>query len=349
MNPRRIDVIVDCALYRDGRRQQEGLMDLDRAEQICHGEDDDDGFVWIGLLEPDPAQLGEIQRRFRLHDLAVEDAQTMHMRPKVEQYDGGSTFFAVLRTARYLDDREEVEFGEVAVFMSRRFVITVRQGAASDLRDARARLERRPDLLRLGPAAAFWAVIDKIVDDYAPVVQGLEQDIEEVESTVFSGSVAGTERIYKLRREATEFYRAVHPLLAPLDAIERSIYPQVPEKLLPFFRDVNDHVKLVNEEVVEKRDLLTTVLQANIAMISLAQNDISVRQNETTKQLTIIATIFLPLTFITGFFGTNFGWLTGHITSFSAFAILGIGSLAVSCVGLYAWFRQSGLVGSGET
>jgi magnesium transporter len=237
-----------------------------------------------------------------------------------------------------------VEFGEISIFLAARFLVTVRQGVASDLSGARQRLERRPELLESGPAAALWAILDQIVDDYAPVVAGLESDVEQVEATVFRGTAAATERIYKLRREATDFYRAVHPLLSPLDAFERGAYPQVGEQLIPFFRDVNNHLKLVNEEVVGQRDLLATVLQANIAVISVAQNDISVRQNESTKQLTIIATIFLPLSFITGFFGMNFGWLSGHGTSLWVF--LGIGSLAASCVILYAGFQRSGLLRS---
>jgi magnesium transporter len=338
-------VIVDCAHYRHGRRQHEGPMDLDRAAQACK-QGDDAGFVWMGLLEPDPAELSEVQARFGLHDLAVEDAQAFHLRPKFENYEEGSIFFAVLRTARYLDERDEVEFGEVSVFLAQRFIITVRQGPASDLRGARERLERRPELLKEGPGAAFWAILDKIVDDYAPVVEGLEQDVEEVEATVFGGSAAATERIYKLRREVTDFYRTVHPLLGPIDALERGAYLSLGEKVIPFFRDVSDHLKLVNEEVAGQRDLLAVVLQANMAVISLDQNEISVRQNETMKQLTVIATIFLPLSFITGFFGMNFGWLTGRITPFWVFAVFGIGSLAVSCVGLFAWFRRTGMTGS---
>jgi magnesium transporter len=338
-------VIVDCAHYRDGARQHEGPMDLDRAAHACRQETDG-GFVWMGLFEPDPAELAEVQARFGLHELAVEDAQTFHLRPKVEQFEDSDIFFAVLRTARYVEEGDEVEFGEVSVFLSRRFLITVRQGVASDLRGARQRLERRPQLLQEGPAAALWAILDKIVDDYAPVVEGLERDVEEVEATVFGGSAAATERIYKLRREVTDFYRAVHPLLGPLDALERGVYRQMGETLIPFFRDVSDHLKLVNEEVAAQRDLLAVVLQANMAVISLEQNDISVRQNETTKQLTVIATIFLPLSFITGFFGMNFAWLTGHITSFWVFAVYGIGSLAASCVVLFLWFRRTGMIGA---
>jgi magnesium transporter len=338
---RRIAVIVDCAHYREGRRQHEGPMDLDQAAEVCR-HDGDGQFVWMGLFEPDPAELAEVQARFGLHDLAVEDAQTFHLRPKVELYDDGKVFFAVLRTARYVEELDEVDFGEVSVFLSRRFLITVRQGAASDLHGARERLERRPELLREGPVAALWAILDKIVDDYAPVVEGLERDVEEVEATVFGGSAAATERIYKLRREVTDFYRTVHPLLGPLDSLVRSAYLPVSDRLMPFFRDVNDHLKLVNEEVGGQRDLLAVVLQANMAVISLEQNDISVRQNETMKQLTIMATIFLPLSFITGFFGMNFGWLVNHISALWVFLVFGLGSLAASCAALFVWFRISG-------
>jgi Mg2+ and Co2+ transporter CorA len=173
-------------IYRDGRRQHEGPMDLDRAAEIC--VQGDGGLVWLGMFEPSPDELAEVQHRFGLHDLAVEDAQSFHLRPKIEQYDDGGVYFAVLRTARYVEDRDAIEFGEVSVFMSSRFVITVRQGVASDLHGARLRLERRPELLKDGPAAILWAILDKVVDDYAPVLEGLEQDVEEVEATVFSGA-----------------------------------------------------------------------------------------------------------------------------------------------------------------
>jgi magnesium transporter len=315
-------------------------MDLDRAASICLNEDGG-GFVWLGLFEPEPEELTEVQERFGLHDLAVEDAQSFHLRPKVEQYeDDERVLFVVLRTARYDDAKEEVDFGEVSVFMAERFVITVRQGVASDLHDARLRLERRPELMQEGPGAVLWAIVDKIVDDYAHVVKGLERDVEEVEATVFSGAAAPTERIYLLRREASDFYRAVHPLLGPLDGIERGVYPQMGPQLRHFFRDVNDHLKLVDDEVVAQRDLLAVILQANMAVVSVAQNEIAVRQNETAKQLTIIATIFLPLTFITGFFGQNFGWLVEHVDNFWDFAVLGIGLLALSAAVLWAWIRR---------
>jgi len=332
-------MIIDCACYRDGRRQHEGPMDLARAAGICREEG---AFVWLGLLDPDPDELAAVQERFGLHDLAVEDAQTFHLRPKVEQYDDGDVYFVVLRTARYVEERDAVEFGEISAFVSDRFVITVRQGAASELHGARLRLERRPELLREGSAAVLWAILDKVVDDYAPVIEGLERDIEELEATVFSGSAAPIERIYFLRREASDFYRAVHPLLGPLEALERGAYGQIGSELRQFFRDVNDHLKLVNEEVSAQRDLLATVLQANMAVISAQQTKLSTQQNETAERLTLFATVFLPLTFITGFFGQNFAWLTGHVASLLAFAVYGIGSLIAAGLGLSLWIRRSG-------
>jgi len=233
----------------------------------------------------------------------------------------------------------------VAVFVSSDFVIAVRRGSASELTGARRRLESHPDLLKEGPAAVLWAIVDTIVDDYAPVVEGLDRDVEEVEATVFSGATAPTERIYLLRQEATEFYRAVHPLLAPLDDLERGRHLDVSRELVQFFRDVNDHVKLINEEVAVLRDTLALILQANMAVISNEQTEINVRQNQTMKVLTLVATIFLPLTSITGFFGMNFFWMTEHIKSFLAFALLGVGSLIVSLAVLLIWFRRSGHIG----
>jgi magnesium transporter len=208
---------------------------------------------------------------------------------------------------------------------------------ASDLRDARQRLEQRPELLAAGSSSALWAILDEVVDDYAPVVAGLERDIDEIEATVFSGTVAPTERIYSLRNEATDFYRAVHPLLAVVATVERTT--AAPE-LRPYLRDVQDHLLLVEEEVAAQRDVLATVLQANMAVISVEQTKVSVRQNTTIEQLTILATVFLPLTFITGFFGQNFRWLIGHISSYTAFIIYGLGGLVVPLALLFLWLRR---------
>src|SRR5690242_14461697 len=324
------DMIVDCAYYLDGHRSDVGPMSLEEAGARA-GEG---GFVWLGLFEPDEQELTEVRHIFGLHELAVEDAQNMHMRPKIESYDKNVQLI-ILRTARYDDDAEEVEFGEISVFLSPTFVIAVRQGIASELREARLRLEQRPELLAAGSSSALWAIMDQVVDGYAPVVAGLEHDIDQIEATVFSGAVAPTERIYSLRNEATDFYRAVHPLLAVTAIVERAAQ----KKLRPYFRDVRDHLLLVDEEVTDQRDSLTSVLQANMAVISVEQTKVSVRQNSTIEQLTILATVFLPLTFVTGFFGQNFGWLVQHISGFNEFLAYGIGGLVVPLVLLFSWLR----------
>jgi magnesium transporter len=325
-------MIIDCAHYRDGRRQHDGPMSLQEAATRCH----DDGFVWLGMFEPTADELAQVRDSFGLHELAVEDAQTFHLRPKIEQYEG-EVHLVILRTARYDEEREEVDFGEISVFIAPNFVITVRQGVASELQGARTRLEHRPELLEDGTYSALWAILDQVVDGYGPVVAELERDIEQVEATVFSGAVAPTERIYFLRREVTDFYRAVHPLIAVLATTERGVRDT---GLLPYFRDVYDHLVLVNEEVAAQRDLLATVLEANMAVISVEQTKISVRQNATMEQLTKLATVFLPLTFVTGFFGQNFGFLIAHTDSPVEFTVLGLGGLLLPCVILFGWFRR---------
>ena len=326
-------MIIDCAHYLEGRRHGAGAVPLEEAAARC-GQG---GFVWLGLFEPADEELAQVRNTFGLHELAVEDAQNFHMRPKVELYDQ-DVRLVILRTARYDDEAEEVEFGEISVFLAPTFVITVRQGVASELRGARQRLEQRPELLATGSWSALWAILDQVVDAYAPVVAGLERDIDQIEATVFSGAVAPTERIYSLRREATDFYRAVHPLLGVVATIERATDIQ---ELQPYLRDVNDHLLLVNEEVAAQRDLLGTVLEANMAVISVEQTKVSLRQNTTIEQLTILATVFLPLTFITGFFGQNFAWLVRHISSDTAFLVYGIGGMLVPLLLLFLWLRRN--------
>jgi magnesium transporter len=325
-------MIVDCAYYQDGLRQGENSTPLEEAAALC-GQG---GLVWLGLFEPDADELARMREAFGLHELAIEDAEVLHRRPKIENYDQ-DVRLVVVRTARYNDEAEEVEFGEISIFVAPTFLITVRQGVASELRAARRRLEQRPDLLTLGTASVLWAILDEVVSEYAPVVKELEADILEVEATVFSGAVAPTERIYSLRRQATGFYRIVHPLLAVVATVKHTI---APPELRPYLRDVEEDLVLAAEDVAAQRDLLSTVLEANLAVISVEQTKVSVRQNATIEQLTILATIFLPLTFVTGFFGQNFAWLVGHINSLAAFLIYGLGCLALPMVSLFWWLRH---------
>ena len=289
-------MIVDCAHYRDGRRQHEGRMDPREAAAISRR---DPGFIWLGMVEPAPDELATVQHLFGLHELAVEDAQSFHLRPKVERYEGGITF-VVLRTARYVDEREEVEFGEISIFVGPGFVITVRQGIASDLHAARLRLEQRPKLLEVGPAAVLWAILDTVVDGYAPVVEGLERDIEDLERTVFSGAAAPTRRIYELRE---------------------------------YFRDVDDHLRLVNDEIAAQRDLLTTILQANMAVISVEQNDV-------VRRISAWAAIITVPTFIASFYGMNFVHMP-ELRWHAAYPIV-VGLMLATAAGLFASFKRAG-------
>jgi magnesium transporter len=326
-------VIVDCAHYRNGRRQREEPMSLDEAAAICAGPEE--GFVWMGLVEPSADELAEVQERFGLHELAVEDVQSFHLRPKLEIYDE-SVYFLVLRTVRYGEGR--VDFGEISLFIGAGFVISVRQGGASDLHPARLRLEKHPELLREGTAAVLWAVLDQVVDDYAPVVEGLERDIEELEGTVFAGDVAPTERIYFLRREATDFYRAVHPLLLPLDALERGGYRGFSRELGQYFRDVNDHLKLVNDEVSAQRDLLATILEANMAVISMKQNEVVLAQNEVVRKISGWAAVIAVPTFIASIYGMNFEHMPELGSPFGYPAVLVV--MAVVAFGLYRYLKH---------
>lgn len=287
-------MIVDCAHYRDGRRQNEGKLPLDVAASCVVGDGD---FVWLGLFEPTASELHDVGERFGLHELALEDAYRAHQRPKLEDYD--DSYFVVLRPARYADDREEVEFGEIMLFLSSTYVIAVRHGEASGLELARKRLEQTPELLDQGPAAAVWAILDKVVDDYMPVVAGIDNDITEVEQEIFAERSDSTQRIYFLKREVIEFHHAVSPLLPPLEALERGAFPQLSEELRRYFRDVADHARRVDEQVTAQRELLTSILEANLALLS-------VRQNEVVRTISAWAAIIAVPTFLASIWGMNF-------------------------------------------
>ncbi len=321
-------MIVDCAQYCNGVRQDVGPLDVRTAAE--RAARDDGGFVWLGLHEPDPAELEEVRDAFDLHELAIEDAGASHQRPKLEDYDG--SFFAVLKTARYDDDKEEVEFGEINLFLGSGYVIAVRHGAGSDLKPARKRLEARPDLVEVGPAAAAWAILDKVVDDYEPVAAGLDNDISEVEQEVFADQNADvTQRIYFLRREVVEFHRAVQPLIAPLESLERGVVIEVDEQIRRYFRDVADHAQRVDEQLQDQRELLTAALDSNLALINL-------RQNEVVRAISAWAAIIAVPTFLASIYGMNFehmpelGWAAGYP--------LALAVMAVAVVSMYRFFRR---------
>ena len=331
--------MVDCAYYSRGVRQPSEGMTLEQAAACTRRGNN---FVWIEVRDPDEALMADLAAKFGLHELAVEDAARAHQRPKVEPYD--DFYFIVYKAARYNAPTNEVVFGELDLFLGVGFVIAVRHGQAADPERARRHLEQYPQLLKSGPAAAVWAILDTTVDDYRPVLDGLEEDIEQIEQTIFAGGERLTEQIYMLKAEINEVYRAVHPLLAPLEAFERGVFQPVDPGLLRYFRDITDHVRRIQEEILAQRDQLISVLEAHLSLINLRQSEIAAEQNQVVRRLTLVATVFLPLTFITGFYGQNFGWLVAHVDSFAAFVVFGIVGLLVPFVLLMAWFKRGGYV-----
>ncbi len=287
-------MIVDCAHYRGGERQNEDPLDLEQAADFCKGGDE---FVWLGLKEPTQDELAQVGEVFGLHKLALEDARDAHQRPKLEEYD--ESIFIVLRSARYDDAKEEVEFGEIHLFVGSGYVIAVRHGEASGLTGVRRRLEERPELLSGGTGAVVWAIIDKVVDDYAPVVAGIDNDIEEVEDEIFGSRSDATQRIYFLKREVIEFHRAVRPLLAPLEGLEYGSHPGINDELRRYFRDIHDHARRVDEQVSSQRELLTSILEANLALLG-------VKQNEVIRGISAWAAIIAVPTFLASIWGMNF-------------------------------------------
>ena len=264
-------MIVDCAVYQEGKRQA-GELDLAEAYEAGRDGGGDGRFVWIGLKEPSEDEFDSVAREFHLHELAVEDAIKAHQRPKIELYD--ETMFVVLKTARYHDDTESVEIGEILLFVGDGFIVSVRHGSASELHDVRLRTEKRQDL-RCGPGAILHAIIDRVVDDYEPVLAGIEDDIEELEQQVFSPARTNpTERIYKLKREVLEMHRATAPLIDPLQKLARAHFGDiVHDRIREYFRDVLDHVLRANETVDGFREMLNGILDANAAQVGVRQND----------------------------------------------------------------------------
>jgi magnesium transporter len=320
-------MIVDCAHYSDGARQHDRPLSPEDAAEIAKGDGD---FVWLGLRDPDGEEMERVAAAFDLPELAVEDARHAHQRPKLEDYED-NRYFVVLRSARYDDDREEVEFGEVHMFIGPGYVIAIRQGEASELASARERLEARPDLLKMGPASAVWAILDKVVDDYRPVADGIENDIEEVEEDVFARRGDPTQRIYFLKREVIEFHRAVFPLLGPLQSLERGAFPRIDPKLQSFFRDVADHARRVDEMVMSQRELLTSVLEANLALLS-------VRQNEVIRGISAWAAIIAVPTFIASVYGMNFEYMP-ELDSRLGYPLALLG-MAACVVALHRFFKR---------
>lgn len=339
------DGLVDAAVYRDGRRTDSPAT---LADTIANLREHRDAMAWIGLYRPSEQELNSLAREFGLHELAVEDAITAHQRPKLERY--GHTLFVVLRAARYVDDVEQVEFGELHVFLGHNFVITVRHAESPHLGEVRHRLEDDPELLARGTEAVLYAILDTVVDGYSPVADGLETDIDEIETQVFGGDPAVSRRIYELSQEVLEFQRATVPLNAMLDALAHGFEKyHVDEEQRRALRDVADHVTQVNERVEQFRVQLRDILTVNSILVAQRQNEemtalsrASNSQNDEVKKISAWAAIGFAPTTIASIYGMNFrhmpelGWYLGY-----PFALL---LMVAAAVVLYFLFKRRGWI-----
>jgi len=327
-------VIVDSAVYKDGKRIAEPASFAELAGAARKG----DGVAWLGLHEATEDELTSIAREFGLHELAVEDAVHAHQRPKLEWY--GEVMFLVLRPARYVDESETVEFGEIHVFVGPNFVITIRHGEASELGRLRHSLESRPDLLSRGPMAIVHAVVDRVVDDYVPVVEGVENDVDEIESEVFGGARNVSRRTYELIREVIEFRRAIHPLADILVNLMRNRDLGDEEKR--YLRDVHDHTLRIQEQVDSFHELLRSILSVNLTLETKALSEAGNKQNEEVKKISAWAAILFAPTIVGTVYGMNFDhmpelhWRYGYA--------MALGMMLTVSVGLYLLFRRRGWI-----
>ena len=320
--------VINCVAYAEGRRTAPvELCDIGRALE------EPGRFAWIGLHSPSAELLRQVQREFGLHDLAVEDAHHAHQRPKLEAY--GDTLFIVLRTARVNAETRRIEFGETHFFVGTNFIVSVRHGSSVSYADVRARCETTPQLLRKGPGFALYALMDSIVDQYFPVVDALGEELEGIEEQIFgeTSSRETTAQIYQLKRQLLEVKRAVSPLIDICNRLVRFDLDLIPEDTRPYFRDVYDHVVRINEMVDNTRELLTTALDANFSLISIAQNEVS-------KRFAGWAAIIAVPTLVAGIYGMNFKAMPELEWDYGYPFVLG---LTFGLAGLlYLLFKRSG-------
>lgn len=324
-------MIVDQAIYRQGQRLPCG--DLSDALDELRGGDDPHAFLWIGLKNPTDAEFDLVNDELQLHRLAVEDAVKGNQRPKVELYD--NTIFVVMKTLKYIEETSDIETGEVMLFVGDRFVVTVRRGEANPLAGVRQALEANVHSLRHGEIAVVHAVMDSIVDNYVAIDAELQKDLEDIEASVFAGANrVSSATIYRLKREVLEFRRAAMPLAAPLRMLHdgsRSPLPQKEVRLL--FRDVADHLLRVIDHVESYDRLLTDILNAHLAQIS-------VQQNADMRKISAWVAIAAVPTMIAGIYGMNFDNMPELRWHYGYYIVVAI--MATACLGLYRAFRKSG-------
>jgi magnesium transporter len=323
--PDRSGMVVNSVAYVGGRRVADVPI-----EDISEVVKTPDQFIWVGLHEPDARLLGKMQEELGLHELAVEDALRAHQRPKLEDY--GEDLFLVLRTAQLVG--EQIVFGETHVFAGRRYVVTVRHGASFSYAAVRARCESRPELLAKGTGFVLYAILDFVVDNYFPIVDALEDHLQKLEEQIFRETFdrGATARIYALKRDLVSLKRAVAPLMEVCNRLMRFDCPVVPDDVRVYFRDIYDHVIRINESVDNLRELLTTALEASLALISVGQNEV-------TKKLAAWAAILAVPTAIAGIYGMNFDTMPELRWTFGYPAVLG--GIGLACGVLYWRFKRA--------
>ena len=323
-------VIIDKALYRAGRR--DACCDLSDELEAIRQTGSDTDFIWIGLKDPSMDELESVNEELGLglHPLAIEDAVKGRQRAKIESY--GRTVFVVLKTLSYIEATSDVETGELMVHVGEHFVLTIRRGELTPLAGVRRELEDEPDKLALGPMSALHAIMDRVVDQYREIDVELARDIDEIEEGVFSEGLVSSDAIYRLKREVLEFRRAITPLIAPLRMLHTSPRsPRPHEELRLLFRDVDDHLHFVADRVESYDRLLSDVLSANLAKIS-------VQQNADMRKISAWVAIAAVPTMIAGIYGMNFDNMPELHWHYGYFLVLGL--MATACVGLYVTFKK---------
>ena len=319
-------MIVDNTIYVNGQRAAQQPSSLEETYELLRQLH---GVAWIDLYKPTQQEFESVAQELALPSRVAEEAIKAYQRPKLVRY--GESLFAVLKSARYLDEPEKVEFSEVHVLVGRNFVVTVRYEEIPALEEVRQRLESESELLRQGPRPILHEIMDQIVDDYEPVLEGLGTDIEEVEGEVFAGNARASQRIYELSRELVEFERAIGPLARALERIVQSGEHGIDPEVRSYLRDLHDRVLRVKEPTEGFRDMLSDILVVNLTLIS-------VRQNDQTKKISAWAAILIVPTFIAGIYGMNFDYMPElHWTFGYPFALA---LMVLICVGLYAVFKH---------